>query len=87
MENLPVSNQVQNEIPEIDQFITVLKWLSHTDYSYVSDILKVKAVDYPFVVVNRLNKFNDKHDVIKLDLRRIEFKKLSLDYVHAYLNQ
>lgn len=87
MENLPVSNQVKIEVPEIDQLITVLKWLSHLDYSYVSDVLKVKAVDYPFVVVHRLNKFNDKYDVIKLDLRRIEFKKLSLDYVDAYLNQ
>lgn len=87
MGNFPALNQVQIEIPEVDQFITVLEWINHRDYSYVSDVLKVKAVDYPFVVVHRLNRFHEHYDVIKLDLRRVKFKKLSLDYVGAYLNK
>ena len=71
----------------VNDYITVLEWISCHDRSYVADVLKVKAVDLPFVVVNRLNRHHDKEDVIKLDLRELLIKQLSTDFVISYLKK
>lgn len=58
--------------------------LSHQDNSWVGDVMRVEAVDLPFLAVSVLRAngavlFAN----LKIDTRRVELKKLSPSYVQA----
>ena len=51
-----MNNEKQNKIIPPDKLqvgvnITVLNWNSHVDYSYVGDILNIKAINLPFIII------------------------------------
>jgi len=70
----------------VGKYITIMEWKSHEDYSYMGDVLLVKAVSLPFVVVDYLIRGG--YVVlsgIRLDVRRVDFMALSPDYVMAVI--
>jgi hypothetical protein len=61
-------------------FITVVKWKDCQDNSYKGDCLEVKVIDGDFILVkNHTKSFYDKN--ITLDMRRVEVRRLSREYV------
>lgn len=57
--------------------------IERKDRSYFGDILKIVAVDPPFVAAKPVSGVIDK--VINFDIRQVKFKKLSEEYVEAIL--
>ena len=75
-------------------YITILEWhkfkvtdfntgkeVERQDQSYVGDTLKIKAVDLPFLIVERVDR--PAPYSINLDLRKLEIKELSDEFVAA----
>jgi len=60
----------------VGDFITVTKWLSHHDNSYVGNVLEVKAIDDQFIIVHRHNGIGI-GDKITLNLHAVEVRLLS----------
>lgn len=54
----------------------------HQDHSWCGDVLKVEAVDLPYVVVSHPNDRIFSHNT-KLDTRQVKLMELSGDYVKA----
>jgi hypothetical protein len=58
------------------------KTVIHTDYSWCGDVLKVLAVDLPYVAVQSINE-TWMASAIQLDTRRVKLMELSPEYVAA----
>jgi hypothetical protein len=70
---------------KIGQKVTVLSWVfPDGDNSYKGDVLEIKAIDLPFIVVENMS--DGWGQTLKFDTRQVNFKELSGDYVKAALN-
>lgn len=74
-------NIVSYDEIKVGDKVTLLRWLSHKDRSWVGDLMTVKAKDYPFVVVSgdcfHGNKSHTFH------IQDVVFGKPSEDFVKA----
>lgn len=61
--------------------LTVNKWISHSDNSWVGDALEVVAIDLPFIVVKEVGGLLDEN--FSLDVRRVQLQTLSVEYIRA----
>ena len=68
---------------KVGDYVTVVKWVGVTDRSYVGNVLKVKAVDAPFYAVKDIRY--ERQSLISLHGDHVVLKKLSDDYVKAFL--
>jgi hypothetical protein len=83
----------------VGQFVTVLEWepivhepdgmftttkTVYRDNSYKGDVLKVAAIDLPFLIVDRQSKYEFERNAIKLDTRRVSLMELSPEYINAH---
>lgn len=81
----------------VNQYLTVFEWepviqepdgifttntITYRDNSYKGDILKVTAVDLPFVVVERIYGFSF-GSPLTLDTRRVKLMELSPEFIAA----
>lgn len=66
----------------VGDFITINRWLSHQDHSWVGQPLQVLAVDQPFLVVK---ESHPNARPFSLDTRRCEVRGLSEDFVQALI--
>ena len=69
---------------KVGDYITVLNWITLQDRSYVGDTLKIIAVDWPFMRVEKdimMNGTRKKLFEVILDLREVEIKKLSSEMI------
>lgn len=80
--NVTVMSWKQREGLDFDGF--GVKTITYTDRSYVGDVLRVEAIDLPFIVVT-----TSSHSIllrgvpIKLDTREVLLKELADAYVEA----
>lgn len=72
-----------NEELKVGDFITVVKWLSHYDRSYVGDCLEVKAKDGEFLRVFRHKGYCE--ELITLNLKEIVVRRLSNSFIETFL--
>ncbi len=61
--------------------ITVLKWTTSNDQSYIGDILNVRCVDLPFVIVSRGRNNSFGGRTLTLDTRKVVLGKPSVEHV------
>jgi hypothetical protein len=61
--------------------VSILRWKSHRDFSWVGDIFHVVSVNAPFVVVNLRKKHRTSRMV--LDVRAVALRELTKDFVEA----
>lgn len=66
---------------KVDQYITIHSW-NNGDHSWVGEVLKVKAVQLPFIAVIEHQNHND-GGFISLDTRLLTLMELSPEYVEA----
>ena len=83
------------EIPSLDLFgmfrVPGEEWKSETtttsktmvDRSYMGDVLCVKAVNHPFLVLRRISQSDWDKQPFTLDMRERTFAQLSDEYVQA----
>jgi hypothetical protein len=62
--------------------VTVRKWIGTYDRSYCGDVLEVKAIDYPFAVMEKKTG-HFAGGRITLNLKEVELMKLSDEFVDA----
>jgi len=66
---------------EVGMFVTVLEW-HDDDQSYVGEVLKVMAIDAPFVAANRAGET----ECVDLDTRKLRLAQVSDEYAKAMLS-
>lgn len=55
----------------------------YTDTAYCGDVLKVEAIDLPYIVISRPNESASYSGNTKLDTRQVKLMELSEEYVKA----
>lgn len=74
---------------QVGKFITVFAWKLGTDQndgSFCGDVLLVKAVSLPYVVIDYLaHGGRVVLSSVVLDIRKVELKELTAEYVDAVL--
>jgi len=82
-QNVTVLNWLPRVHEEIgyENFAPTLIKTTHVDHSYEGDVLNIKAIDLPFIIVEEARKY--KMGPFKLDTRRANLMELSEDYVKA----
>lgn len=71
---------------ELNSIVTILKWKSHQDRSWVGDILKVKAIDLPFVVLEFQQGWN-KGNTHSFHENDVDFGMPSQEYIDAVMTK
>ena len=66
---------------QVGQWFTVADWVGQTDRSWVGDVLKVQAIDWPFIVAQEFKYGTKILAPFKLDLPRVEVRPISDEYV------
>ena len=68
---MQLKNREDVFIPKVDDFISVRQWYGRDDRSYIGDIFRVMAVDFPFICVREVfSNYNTRpceNKVISLD--------------------
>lgn len=80
---MPATKELKPEELETGMRVTVKNGIGRcaNDRSYAGDLLTVKCVDLPFVVVDRRSRWGVNRQSI--DTREFEFKMCSAEYVTA----
>jgi len=68
---------------KVGDFLTVKKWTSHTDNSYIGDVLEVIEVFLPHFTVRRYTK--NSTNIIRLSLNAVEIEELPQGYIDSVL--
>lgn len=68
----------------VGDIVTVKRWKSFFDRSYVGDLLEVLSVDSPFLCVKRVGRSVVDRPLI-LSTDEVEIKKLSKEFVESAL--
>lgn len=80
-----------NGIFKVGDFVTVDKWISRQDRGYVGDVLEIKAINDPFIVVERYhitaNVFYAPFYRFTLNTKEVALRGLTQDFVEAYLGR
>ena len=77
---------MSNEKLKTGDYFSVVRWTNRIDNSYVSQVLKVEVVDYPFISFSQpRDKSLPTGYVRTLSLEHIIVKKLSDEYVSNVL--
>jgi len=66
---------------KVGNVVTVLNWLSHKDNSYKGDLLKIIAINIPFISVKEILHHDSWKQGLVLDTRCVELSLLSDDFV------
>jgi hypothetical protein len=75
----------QRKYPDVGDFVTVARWTSHQDSSWCGAVLRVEAVDVPYIAVRQYIRGRPEGMIggFTLDLRRCEIQRLSPEFVRA----